>query len=405
MLRHAARWLAAISIVAVLATGASAQTTTPYRQTNLVSDLPGTATTTDPNLVNPWGLASSPTSPLWVADNGTGVSTVYNGAGQPVPAGSPLVVTIPPPTGSAAGTTAAPTGTVFNGTTDFVVSQGSASGPAQFLFATEDGTIAGWNSTVSARSAILVVDNPGGSSGAVYKGLTLGSNASGNFLFAANFASGTVDVFDRTFKPAKLSGSFADPNVPAGFAPFGIQNLNGNIYVTYAKQDADKKDDVAGAGNGIVDVFDTNGNLIRRVASGGTLNSPWGLAIAPSGFGTFSDALLVGNFGDGRINAFSRSDGTFLGQLQDTSGSPITIEGIWGLRFGNGGTAGPTTTLFFSAGIQDEAHGLLGTLTVATPGALPAAGEPSVPLLPIAALGVLAVGLGLYFRRGYPSRS
>jgi uncharacterized protein (TIGR03118 family) len=397
MLRPAARWLAAISIVAVLATGVSAQTTTPYRQTNLVSDLPGTAATTDPNLVNPWGLASSPTSPLWVSDNGSGFATVYNSAGQPVPAGSPLVVTIPPPAGSPAGTTAAPTGAVFNGTTDFVVSQGNASGAAQFLFATEDGTIAGWNSTVNAKNAILAVDNSAG--GAVYKGLTLGSNASGNFLYAANFNAGTVDVFDRTFKAAKLAGSFTDPNVPAGFAPFGIQNLGGNIYVTYAKQDAAKHDDVSGAGNGFVSVFDTNGNLIRRVASAGTLNSPWGLALAPSGFGTFSQALLVGNFGDGRINAFNATTGAFLGQLQDTNDSPITIDDLWGLRFGNGGTAGPTTTLFFSAGIQDEQHGLLGTLTVATPGSLPASGEPSVPLLPIAALGILAVGLGLYLRR------
>jgi uncharacterized protein (TIGR03118 family) len=275
------------------------------------------------------------------------------------------VITIPPPS-STPGATAAPTGNVFNSTSDFVVTEGSKSGPSLFLFATEDGTISGWNPSVDATHAILAVDNANVTSGPVYKGLALGHNGSGNFLFAANFRFGTVDVFNATF--AKVS-SFTDKALASDcplpnqcFAPFGIQNLGGNLFVTFALQNAAHHDDVAGQGNGFVDVFDTSGNLLRRFASHGSLNSPWGLALAPAKFGTFSHDILVGNFGDGRINAFDPASGTFMGQLQDQNGHPITINGLWGIAFGNGGLAGDSITLFFASGLNDEADGLFGSI-------------------------------------------
>jgi uncharacterized protein (TIGR03118 family) len=306
-----------------------------------------------------------------VSDNGTGLATQYDATG----AGIPPVITIPPPAGSPAGTTAAPTGNVFNGTSDFVVAEGSHSGPSQFLFATEDGTISGWNPTVDMTHAILEVDRSttkqGKFVGAVYKGLALGSNSSGNFLFAANFRFGTVEQFDTHFN---LVNSFTDKSLTHDcplrgsptqcFAPFGIQNINGTLFVSFALQNAERHDDVSGAGNGFVDEFDTSGNLIRRFASHGALNSPWGLALAPPAFGGLGGDLLVGNFGDGRINAFDLS-GQFMGQLADKNGVGLLINGLWGLAFGNGGTAGPTTTLFFASGLNDEADGLFGSITPA----------------------------------------
>jgi uncharacterized protein (TIGR03118 family) len=328
-----------------------------YKQLNLVSDLPHEAIRLDPNLVNPWGIVYPPTGPFWIADNGTGVSTLYDSKGRPFPKpNSGLVVTVPPAPGSTEGGN--PTGIVFNGTADFVVTQNGQSGPARFIFANEDGSISGWNPTVNPTEAVGVVNNA--PSGAVYKGLALGSRGSGNFLFATNFHTGVVDMFNSQFGSA---GSFPPgPNLPALFAPFGIRNIGGNLYVTYAKKEtADSGDDEKGPGNGFVDIFDTSGNFVRRVASQGTLNSPWGLALAPSNFGPFSNALLVGNFGDGRINAFDASD-KFLGQLEEKKGNPITIEGLWSLTFGNGGLAGRTTDLFFTAGIDDENHGLFGRI-------------------------------------------
>ena len=269
-------------------------------------------------------------------------------------------MTLPPPAGSPPGTTATPTGVVFNGTSDFVITEGAQSGPALFIFATEDGTISGWNQVVDVGHALLTVDSS--ASGAIYKGLALGSNGAGNFLFATDFSHATIDVFDQNFAPATMAGDFRDPNIPAGFAPFGIQNIDGNLYVTYTKQDEDKEDDVAGAGNGFVDIFDTNGTLMRRFASQGTLNSPWGLVMAPASFGTFSRALLVGNFGDGRINAFDASSGNFLGQLPSETGAPIALQGLWGLIVGNGAKGGDTDTLYFTAGTDDEHHGTFGSL-------------------------------------------
>ncbi|HYS03478.1 MAG TPA: TIGR03118 family protein [Candidatus Eisenbacteria bacterium] len=334
-----------------------------YLQTNLVSNIPKMAQVTDPNLKNPWGLSSSPASPIWAADNNAGVSTLYsiaNGAATPVP----LVVQIPAPGNVPGG---APTGTVFSGSSGFVVSKDGKSGSSLFLFATEDGTIVGWNPGVDRFHGILAVDNSAavdsvGDVGAVYKGLAIDSASAGTRLYAANFRFATVDVFDSTFTPVKRAGSFSDPGIPAGFAPFGIQNLGGQLYVTYAKQNAAKHDDVKGLGNGYVDVYDLNGNLLRRFASQGTLNSPWGLAIAPSTFGHFHDDLLVGNFGDGRINGFDLASGTFTGQLGNGLGGAIQIDGLWGLRVGNGGRGGDPNFVYFAAGINDEADGLFGSI-------------------------------------------
>jgi uncharacterized protein (TIGR03118 family) len=324
-----------------------------YQQTNLVSDIAGVAKFTDRNLVNPWGLVHGPKTPWWVADNGTGLSTLYNGHGVKVP----LTVTIPPPGGSPAGTTAAPTGLIFNGTSGFVVKENGKSSPSLFIFATEDGTISGWNPNVDLNNAVLAVDNS--ASGAVYKGLAIASNNSGTFIYATNFHAGTVEMYDSNFKPV---GSFTDPNVPKGYAPFGIQTIGGNLYVTFALQNAQKHDDVAGPGHGFVDVFDTNGKMIRRLLSRGRLNSPWGLALTPANFGKFSNDLLVGNFGDGRINAFDPNTGQTLGSLKNGRGVAIQIDGLWSLQFGNGFAAGETDELFFTAGIGDEAHGLFGKI-------------------------------------------
>ena len=316
-----------------------------YVQTNLVSDIPGLAANTDPNLVNPWGIAFGPTSPFWISDNHTGLSTLYRGSGEIVP----LVVTIPPPGGSPAGTQASPTGAVFNGSADF---NGDL-----FLFATEDGTIAGWN---GGTSAIREVDNSGAS--AVYKGIAI----AGDLLYATNFSAGTIDVFNSSFGLTTVPGGFVDPTLPAGFAPFNIANIGGQLFVTYAKQDADKHDDVAGPGNGFVDVFNTDGVLQKRLVSQGVLNSPWGMAVAPAGFGPFGGDLLIGNFGDGTINAFNPSTGNLLGTLEDSNGQPIVNQGLWGLQFGNNNATFDPHALYFTAGIPGggsvEDHGLFGKL-------------------------------------------
>ncbi len=323
-----------------------------YFQQNLVSDLPGVADHIDPNLVNPWGIAFGPTTPFWIADNHTGVSTVYDGNGVQAHAAVP----IPGPAGSKL--PGAPTGIVFNSTTDFTVAPGQ---PAKYLFATEDGTIVGWD---SGAAAVLKVDLS--ALGTVYKGLALGSSGGKNYLYATNFNAGRVEVFDANFTPVALTGSFTDPNLAAGFAPFGIQNIGGKLYVTYALPDAAKHDDVSGPGHGYVSVFDTSGQFLKRFASQGPLNSPWGVVLAPAGFGGFGGALLVGNFGDGLINAFNPTTGAWLGSLEDGSGKALSIEGLWGLTFGNGSKAGHLHTLYFTAGITGggnvEDHGLFGSI-------------------------------------------
>ncbi len=346
-----------------------------YVQTNLTADLPGVAPNTDPVLQNAWGVAFTPAaSPFWISDNATGCSTLYDGQGAiavvlqvkiPLPGG-----VIPAsaclhfdPTHPPSVTPAAPTGLVWNPTTNaatgFLVPGTSL--PASFIWDTEDGTISAWTGGLTPpNQAVLAVDN---SPGAVYKGLVFGVNANGVFLFATNFRAGTVDVFDHTFTKVTTQGGFVDPKIPSGFAPFGIQNINGSLFVTYAKQNAAKHDDVAGAGNGFVDVFDTDGNLLQRLASRGALNSPWGVARASFAFGRFSGDILVGNFGDGRINAFD-SDGNFLGTLRDAKRRPIAIDGLWTLTLG-GGKNSNSGTLYFTAGPNGETDGLFGTITPA----------------------------------------
>ena len=329
-----------------------------YQQHNLLSDLAGAADKVDPNLVNAWGLVSGPATPWWISDNGTGRSTLYSVGTATIPA----VFVVP----GAGGGQSAPTGMVFNGGTSFVVTNGTGTSPARFIFASEDGTISGF------RGGPIVIAVDSSASGAVYKGLAIASTATGDFLYATNFHAGTVDVFDSHFNPVHMTGAFTDPGLPAGYAPFGIQNIGGTIYLTYALQNAARHDDVAGEGHGFVNAFDTNGNLIRRVASRDNLNSPWGLALAPADFGAFCNDLLVGNFGDGRVHAFDPAtlDGngefTHRGPLLSAEGGPLAIDGLWALSFGKGPAAnGPTNTLFFTAGPDGEQHGLFGTLVVA----------------------------------------
>jgi uncharacterized protein (TIGR03118 family) len=277
-----------LSTVAILfAANARAATINGFAQVNLVSDIPGLAAKTDPNLINPWGVASSATSPFWVSDNGKGVATLYNSSGTP----QALVVTIP----GLGGNASAPTGQIFNSTANF---NGDL-----FIFSTEDGTIAGWRGALGT-TAELLANNSGAN--AVYKGLAIGSTAQGTYLYAADFHSGKITVVPGGGAPV-LAGTFLDPGLPSGFAPFNVQNIGGQLYVTYAKQDAAGHDDVAGAGNGFVDVFDTSGNFVKRLISNGPLNSPWGITVAPASFGQAAGDLLVGNFGDGLINRSTRS--------------------------------------------------------------------------------------------------
>jgi uncharacterized protein (TIGR03118 family) len=330
-----------------------------YVQRDLVSDVPGAAELLDADLVNAWGLAFGPATPAWVADNGTDVSTLYSGAVGSTPVAKvPLTVSIPG---------GAPTGAVFNGSSGFVVSSGASSGPARFLFASEAGTITGWNPAVPppppATQAHTAVSVPG----AIFKGLAIADTATGARIYASDFHTGQVDVWDANFAAVQRPGAFRDLSLPAGYAPFGIQAVGGRIVVTYAKQDADAEDELAGPGNGFVDVYDTDGNLLRRFAAHGPLTAPWGVAQAPQGFGRASGALLIGNFGDGHINAYDSTSGKFLGGLRDEHGGRIAIDGLWALEFGNG-VIGTPQTLLFTAGPGEESHGLFGRLTTAPRG-------------------------------------
>jgi uncharacterized protein (TIGR03118 family) len=349
-------WMLPLAVFMVAATPTvlySAPNT--YSQQNLVSDLPGVAKFLDPDLVNPWGMAFSATSPIWVSDNGSGLATIYNGAG--VKQG--LVVSIPAPGGGQG----APTGQVFNG--------GSGFNSDRFLFSTEDGTIAGWRGALGT-TAELGADLSG--SGAVFKGLALATSGSNSYLYATDFHNGTVDVFDSTFTKVTLTGNFSDPTLPTGFAPFGIEASGGKLFVTYAMQDAAKHDDVPCPGCGFIDVFNADGTFVQRLVSMGALNSPWGLALAPGHFGTFSNDLLVGNFGDGTINAFDPITGAQIGTIDGRNGMPLVNLGLWGLAFGNGAQGTSTNTLYFTAGIpgpgQIEDHGLFGAITTPEPGTL-----------------------------------
>jgi uncharacterized protein (TIGR03118 family) len=331
-----------------------------FTQTNLVSDGFVPAAHIDPNLVNPWGIAFSTTSPFWISDNGTGLTTVYDGAGNlRVIAGHSSITIATPPDQT---TPATPTGDVFNiAGTGFDITSDGVTASSRFIFATEDGTISGWNPSVNSGSTtVLAVDNS--HTGAVYKGLAIGTDADGTFLYATNFSNGTVDVFDSHFQQVN---SFTDPKVQKGFAPFGVQVLEDHVFVTFAKQDAEKHDDVAGPGNGYVDEFSMDGQLLNRVATRGHLDSPWGLAIAPSGFGEFANDLLVGNFGDGTIDVFNPHTDQYLGKLDGTDGKPIQIDGLWALMAGNSGTNTDPHSIYFSAGLDGEQHGLFGSLTAA----------------------------------------
>jgi uncharacterized protein (TIGR03118 family) len=310
-----------------------------FVQTNLASDQMGVAQFTDTNLVNPWGIAASASSPFWLGVNGSGVSLLYNGAG--VQQG--LIVTIPGE-GSV-------TGVAFSNVA------GNFNGDA-FLFASEDGAVSGWRGALGTAAETLVLPSDNNS----YKGLTDASVGGNQYAYLANFKTGNVDVLKGSAGAPNLAGSFVDPNLPSGYAPFNVLVLGGSIYVTYAVV-GPTGDDVAGAGNGIVDKYNLNGTFVGRLVTGGLLNSPWGMAIAPSGFGDLGGDLLVGNFGDGRIHAYNPNTGAFVETLTDTKGNPLAIDGLWALQFGNGGGAGPTSTLFFTAGPDEESHGLFGALT------------------------------------------
>jgi uncharacterized protein (TIGR03118 family) len=393
-------WTACLAIVTAVAGHARADEDDGYTQTNLVSDGAVAAKFTDPNLLNPWGISFIPgLSPFWVSDNNAGVSTLYDGMGSPFPApATPLVVDIPLPTDPThGGRGGAPTGqvanlTILTATPGFFLGPAGAFGPAFFIFATEDGTLEAWNSPFPgvagipdpegtppmppSDDALLVVDNSagtlgGGKFGAVYKGLAMGTNSMGTFLYATNFRTGKVDVFDSAFKPATLSGAFDDHRFFSRFfAPFGIQNINGKLWVTYALQDAAKHDPIRFPGLGFVDVFDTDGHLLRHFAEFGFLDAPWGVALAPASFGEFAGDILIGNFGNGFINVYDPASGGFRGVLRDHSGRPIVNPGLWTLTFSGpkGATAVNATpdTLYFTAGLRGPTHesdGLFGTIS------------------------------------------
>jgi uncharacterized protein (TIGR03118 family) len=338
---------------------------TAFTKTVLVADTDGVgAQTTDPNLVNPWGIALGPESPVWVANAHSDTSTVYDGNGRPQPSATPLVVQLEEP---AAGVEFEPTGLVFNATTDFVVSSGANSAPALFIFAGEGGAIAGWAASVDLGNAVTVyVDTEGAS----YTGLTLANNGTANFLYAADFANAKVDVFDASFEkqtPSATSFGFEDSTLPEGYAPFGIQALPTGtdgamqIYVAYARNDAGEEE--VGEGLGVVNVFDTNGTFVKRlVEEGGVLNAPWGMAFAPSDYGTFSGTVLIGNFGDGKINAFDVATGEHVGTISDADGEPFAVPGLWGIAFGNDHNNQPPTTLFYAAGTNGEVNGEFGRI-------------------------------------------
>jgi uncharacterized protein (TIGR03118 family) len=340
-------------LVLALVLGAAAVAVAPltaaernsYMVTPLVSDQPGVAAQTDPNLVNAWGLTSGPTSPWWVSDNGTQKSTLYRGSDGAIQG---LVVAV----------AGGPTGAVFNPTAGFVLPTG---GKALFIFDSEDGKVRAWNGA-QGTTAIVVKDRSG--EDAIYKGLAIADTSAGPRLYAADFHNARVDVFDGSF--GLVPGGFVDQSLPSGYAPFGIQTIGDRVFVTYAKQDADAEDELAGQSLGFVDVFSTAGDLLGRVAQHGQLNAPWGLALAPSSFGRFAGDLLVGNFGDGQINAYEElPNGHFAhrGELRSADGGSISIDGLWALQFGKAGNNGPAGTLFFTAGPDEETHGLFGSIT------------------------------------------
>jgi len=374
-----ARSLVALGVCAV-ATFAHPAFADHYKVTPLISDgNPGSvaAPNTNPNLINPWGISFGPTTAFWVSDNGTGVSTLNTGSGSAVN----LTVKIPTPNGAPAGSVATPTGQVFVGGQGFTSST--------FVFVTEDGTISSWTGS-NGSNAVLRVDN---SANSIYKGVASGQSGANSFLYAANFGTGKIDVFDTSYNAAALAGNFTDPNLPTGYSPFNVQNLGGKLYVTYAKS-AGGVDETDGTGLGLVDVFNTDGTFNKRLASGSAvaaggvqaLNAPWGLALAPTtGFGAFSGDVLVGNFGNGEITAFDATTGAFAGTLTGADGNAIRLDGLWGLTFGNGAAAGDLNTLYYTAGPADETHGVFGSIAV-----VPEAGTGAL-MMPLVGIGAVVV--------------
>jgi uncharacterized protein (TIGR03118 family) len=343
-----ATW-AAVAVVAVQL--GAAEPGNSYRVANLVSDgFVDTAQPPDPLLVNGWGIAASATSPWWVSAADSNSSLIYNASGVR----SPLVVQV----------SGGPTGIVANSGTGFVVNDGTNAGAARFIWAAEDGTLSAWSPAVppTTLSHVMVPNALAPAHDASYKGLAVAQTATGTFLYAADFHNNHVDVFDSAFHAVTLAGGFVDPTLPDRFAPFGIQNIGTLIFVAYAKQDEDAEDEVVGDGLGFVSAFHTDGTFVRRVASRDALNAPWGMALAPANFGRFSGDLLVGNFGNGRINAFDPMTFEPKGHLKDTHGKAVVVDGLWGIGFGNGAAAGPANVLYFAAGPDDEAHGLFGRI-------------------------------------------
>ena len=354
------RWMLAAALCAF--TAAAHAEANRYQLEPLVADVPGAAPHADPNLVNGWGVAFNPNGFVWVADNGTGLSTLYDGLGNP----QSLVVTIPPAPGSA--DHGKPTGIVFSGSSDFVVTSGSKSGPSRFLFATEDGLIAGWSPAVVTTQAIQAYPP----AGALHRRPCTRDSRSRTreapiSSTRPTFVGGKIDVFDATFTKVTMPGGFVDPKLPKGFAPFNIQNVNGSLIVTYARREEGEDDETAGPGLGVVDQFDATGKLLRRIATRGRLNAPWGVALAPASFGRFGGDLLIGNFGDGTINAYDASSGRFHGQLKGTDHRALKVDGLWGMAFGNGLANQPAGTLFVAAGPDDESHGSYSAITPAPP--------------------------------------
>ncbi len=337
-LRTTVRITAGLALLGIVATVSSSVGAQQFSAVSLDTN------STDPQLINPWGVSSSAASPLWVSDNGSGLATIYTinpGTNALTKAG--LTVTIPG--------NGSPTGQVFNTGTQFNADN--------FLFVSEDGTISGWRGALGTNAEILQT----GSAANVYKGLAESTIAGNTYLYAANFRTGTIDVLKGSGGAPNLTGAFVDPTLPAGYAPFNVQNLGGVIYVTYALQDAAKMDDVPGAGNGFVDAFDLQGNFIGRIGSQGVLNAPWGLAIAPGSFGGFAGDLLVGNFGNGTIDIFSQNTDSLLGEVLNGSGTPLSIHGLWALNVGNDGSAGSSNTIYFTAGPMGETGGVVGFLS------------------------------------------
>ncbi|HZU29283.1 MAG TPA: TIGR03118 family protein [Bryobacteraceae bacterium] len=349
------RFASLLTMVLTMGVPMASAATVTVDQTNLVSDGAVPSLHPDSNLVNPWGISFSPTSPFWISDNGTGVTTFYNGTG-----GKIGQVTIPAPGGG----TSAPTGQVFNPT---ISNATPAFNGDIFIFGSEDGTITGWRPSLGGTAETLL-NNTGANS--VFKGLAFGSVGSNSYLYATDFHNGAITVLKSAGAP-NLTGAFTDPTLPSGYAPFGIENINGDLFVTYAKQDAAKHDDLAGAGFGFVDEYDLQGNFIKRIASQGALDSPWGLALAPASFGAFANDLLVGNFGDGTINAYNLTTDTLAGTVDGLDGKPLVNDGLWALKFGNNGPGFDPNALYITAGLNGEADGVFAKLAaVPEPGTL-----------------------------------